>query len=81
MGDRGTSFENKGDKDLSIHGSSEAGPIMPVKLVNEFGISAGRITTDGKGSFQPIADYGTPEGKANNRRLEFTKLKLISGIG
>ncbi len=39
-----------------------------------FGISAGRIETDGKGESQPVAPNDNPEGKAANRRVEFIKL-------
>lgn len=42
-------------------------------LVNEYGIEAARIKTDGKGEFQPVADNKTKEGKAQNRRVEFVK--------
>lgn len=43
-------------------------------LVNEFGIDAARIETDGKGETKPVADNKTKEGKAANRRVEFVKL-------
>lgn len=43
-------------------------------LQTEFGIDAARMETDGKGETQPVAPNTTPEGKANNRRVEFIKL-------
>jgi OmpA-OmpF porin, OOP family len=43
-------------------------------LVNEFSIDAARMETDGKGESKPVADNKTKEGKAANRRVEFTKL-------
>jgi OOP family OmpA-OmpF porin len=43
-------------------------------LKTEFQIDASRMQTDGKGETQPVAKNDTPEGKANNRRVEFIKL-------
>lgn len=43
-------------------------------LVNEFSIDAARLESDGKGESKPVADNKTKEGKAANRRVEFTKL-------
>jgi len=43
-------------------------------LVKEFKISADRLETDGKGESEPADKNDTPEGKANNRRVEFVKL-------
>ncbi|MEA5401353.1 OmpA family protein [Arcicella sp. DC2W] len=40
----------------------------------EFGIESNRLETDGKGETQPSDPNTTPQGKANNRRVEFIKL-------
>jgi outer membrane protein OmpA-like peptidoglycan-associated protein len=38
------------------------------------GISSERLTSKGWGETKPIDTNGTPEGKANNRRVEFVKM-------
>ncbi|HYH15478.1 MAG TPA: OmpA family protein [Flavisolibacter sp.] len=43
-------------------------------LANEFGISSSRMATDGKGESTPVSTNYTPVGKAQNRRVEFTKM-------
>jgi OOP family OmpA-OmpF porin len=43
-------------------------------LAREFGIDAGRLETDGKGQADPAGPNDSPQGKANNRRVEFVKL-------
>lgn len=43
-------------------------------LVKQFNINAARIETDGKEANEPVDSNNTPQGKANNRRVEFVKL-------
>jgi OOP family OmpA-OmpF porin len=43
-------------------------------LFVDSGIDASRFETKGYGESKPIDDNTTPEGKANNRRVEFIKL-------
>ena len=40
----------------------------------ELGIAADRFAADGKGDTLPLADNAKPEGRAMNRRVEFTKM-------
>jgi len=37
------------------------------------GISKDRLKSDGFGESKPLDNNSTPEGKANNRRVEFVK--------
>lgn len=43
-------------------------------LTKEFKVDAARMQTDGKGQGEPASPNDTPQGKANNRRVEFVKL-------
>ncbi len=43
-------------------------------LVNEFGIDANKLATDGKGESVPLNKNATPAEKAQNRRVEFIKI-------
>jgi outer membrane protein OmpA-like peptidoglycan-associated protein len=58
-------------KNLSL---SEARSEAVKKLIVDQGIDASRLTTKGYGATKPIAPNETPEGKANNRRVEFVKV-------
>jgi len=42
-------------------------------LVSQFGIDAGRLTSNGFGADKPIGSNDTPDGRAQNRRVEFVK--------
>ena len=45
------------------------------KMLNaEFGIETARLSADGKGESVPESPNTTPEGKANNRRVEFVRI-------
>jgi len=60
-------------------GSDEANLALSIRraasvknaLVNEFGLDAARLTTDGKGEAEPVESNATAAGKAQNRRVEF----------
>jgi outer membrane protein OmpA-like peptidoglycan-associated protein len=42
-------------------------------LVTQFGVGADRLTTDGLGSSKPLDSNDTPQGRAQNRRVEFVR--------
>ena len=46
----------------------------------ERGISPERIEAEGKGETQPVDTNETEEGRANNRRVEFTVISIDGGI-
>src|SRR6187200_1660446 len=43
-------------------------------LESDYQISGEQITTKGYGDTKPVAKNATPEGRANNRRVEIVKL-------
>ncbi|TMU55746.1 OmpA family protein [Flagellimonas algicola] len=42
-------------------------------LVSVYGVNGNRLTVDGKGETEPVADNNSPDGKAQNRRVEFIR--------
>jgi outer membrane protein OmpA-like peptidoglycan-associated protein len=63
-----------GDATKNLDLSKRRAAAVKQALMSEFGIDGSRMETDGKGAAQPVAPNTTPEGKANNRRVEFIKL-------
>jgi outer membrane protein OmpA-like peptidoglycan-associated protein len=67
-----TDSDGNADKNLEL--SQKRAAAVKNALVKEFGIDAARLETDGKGQSKPIDSNDTPQGKANNRRVEFVVL-------
>jgi outer membrane protein OmpA-like peptidoglycan-associated protein len=42
-------------------------------LVSQFNVDASRLTTEGMGSSKPLDSNDTPQGRSQNRRVEFVK--------
>ena len=66
--------DSDGKADANIQLSQDRANAIKSFLVNNYAIDAARIDTEGKGATQPVADNKTKEGKAANRRVEFSKL-------
>lgn len=63
-----------GDLNANMELSKQRAAAVKDMMIKEFGIDAAHLETEGKGPTQPVADNKTPEGKAQNRRVEFIKL-------
>jgi OmpA-OmpF porin, OOP family len=63
-----------GDDNSNMSLSKKRAEAVKTLLSSDFGINASRMDSDGKGESQPVGDNKTPEGKANNRRVEFLKM-------
>ncbi|MBI3195072.1 MAG: OmpA family protein, partial [Ignavibacteriae bacterium] len=66
--------DNVGGKTKNLKLSEQRAESVKTYLVNK-GIAAGRITTKGFGSKNPLADNKTEEGRQKNRRIEFLRTK------
>lgn len=62
--------DNTGSADGNRRLSQRRADAVKAVLVDRFAIDAARITAVGKGADVPIADNGTAEGRARNRRVE-----------
>ncbi len=64
--------DSDGDEASNLELSKARAKVVMERLIS-MGISADRLKYTGWGESKPIADNGTAEGKANNRRVEFVK--------
>ncbi|HEY5380902.1 MAG TPA: OmpA family protein [Acidobacteriaceae bacterium] len=65
--------DNSGEAAHNLALSQQRADAVKTQLVS-MGIDAGRLTTKGFGDTQPMTSNDTPEGKANNRRVEFVRV-------
>lgn len=66
--------DSDGDDNKNLDLSKRRAVSVKNMLVSDYGIDASRMVTDGLGETKPISDNSNPEGKAQNRRVEFIKM-------
>ena len=67
--------DSDGEAQFNLNLSEQRANTVMNELIEQ-GIAAERMVTKGFGEDVPVADNDTPEGKANNRRVEFVKMGL-----
>ncbi len=65
--------DNVGSPASNLALSDARASAVKAALVSDFGVSADRITTKGFGDTKPTVPNATPEGRAQNRRVEIVK--------
>jgi outer membrane protein OmpA-like peptidoglycan-associated protein len=66
--------DNQGTGDGNLDLSKRRSASVAKVLSTQFKIAGDRFTTDGMGDSKPISKNDTSEGRAANRRVEFTKI-------
>jgi outer membrane protein OmpA-like peptidoglycan-associated protein len=65
--------DSTGDAAHNLELSQRRAEAVKTVLVSQFGIDAARLTTLGLGASKPVASNATPQGRAENRRVEFVR--------
>jgi outer membrane protein OmpA-like peptidoglycan-associated protein len=66
--------DNVGKPDANLDLSRRRAAAVARTLAADFKIPADRFTTEGKGDTEPVSSNAKPEGRAMNRRVEFSKM-------
>ncbi|GAC1423612.1 MAG: hypothetical protein NVS1B13_08990 [Flavisolibacter sp.] len=66
--------DSDGDAGKNLDLSKRRAAAVKRILVSDYNIEPDRLDTGGMGGNKPVADNKTPEGKAQNRRVEFIKI-------
>jgi len=67
--------DNVGKSPANLDLSKRRAASVANTLSSQFGIAADRFQADGKGDGQPLSSNAKPEGRAMNRRVEFSKIE------
>ncbi|HMB65217.1 MAG TPA: OmpA family protein [Eudoraea sp.] len=67
--------DSDGDDAFNLDLSKKRADAVKNALVNVYSVSRDRLQTSGKGESEPVGDNGTPDGKAQNRRVEFIQIQ------
>ncbi|HEX3743560.1 MAG TPA: OmpA family protein [Bryobacteraceae bacterium] len=65
--------DSVGDAGHNLDLSKRRAEAVRSVLVTQFGVDASRLTSSGFGADKPIGSNDTPDGRAENRRVEFVK--------
>ena len=65
--------DSVGNADHNLDLSKRRAESVKSVLASQFGIDASRLTTAGLGATKPVESNDTPQGRAQNRRVEFVK--------
>ena len=65
--------DNDGDAPANLKLSQDRADAVRLALI-DLGIDGARLTTKGYGLTKPISENDSPEGRANNRRVEFVRM-------
>jgi len=65
--------DSVGSAEHNLDLSKRRAEAVKAVLVSQFKIDASRLTTTGQGAAKPIDSNDTPQGRAQNRRVEFVK--------
>ena len=65
--------DSDGDDNYNLKLSQQRAEAVRTQLIS-MGIESSRLVAKGYGESKPMTDNNTPEGKANNRRVEFVKI-------
>lgn len=63
-----------GNDQSNLELSKKRAEAVKSALTSVYNIAPDRLQTDGKGESEPVGDNATPDGKSQNRRVEFVKI-------